>query len=187
MYIDGDFFMAYGDILGDNYRYDPTYHRFADVLGIDKFKRDNLPVAQKLEYIYEWARHKTKSDDFGKIAKTVHELRRNMGLNVQGEMLTNSLYQWIRLDDTGRQLKQKEQERTSNEILWNKQKDGLREKGKVWKSTMENIDKHIAKDKENTQLSIQKEMDTYKSNLPKDRRMSVKEIDSRLPSNPEEV
>lgn len=179
--------MAYGDILGDNYRYDPTYHRFADVLGIDKFKRDNLPVAQKLEYIYEWARHKTNSDDFGKIAKTVHDLRKNMGLNIQGEMLTNSLYQWIRLDDTGRRIKQKEEERMSNELLWKKQKEGLREEGKVWKESMENIDKNIAKDKENTQLSIKREMDSYKSNLPKERLMPVKVIDNSMPSDPVKV
>jgi len=80
-----------------SYRYNPDYHKLADFLGIDKEKRDDLSIAEKLDLIREWGIKKTGSTQLIDTLMAIKKLKRKLGLNLQGETLVKALYKYLRL------------------------------------------------------------------------------------------
>ena len=87
----------------DTFMFDQKFHRLADFLGVDKYKRDNPDVAQKIAFISDWAEARS-SDSFADILKTVVKLKRDLGTTVRGETLVKDLYKWTRLDSDSDRL-----------------------------------------------------------------------------------
>jgi hypothetical protein len=97
------------DILQDNFLYNPSFHRFADFLGLDKYVREDFNVATKVVYLYDWSKQKSGSDNFSDILKTAVKLKRDIGQTTKGKTLVNELYKWARLDEDSQRInKEKE-------------------------------------------------------------------------------
>lgn len=86
-------------LIGDNYKYDPLYHRMAGFLGVDRYTRENIDLAKKISFIYDWAKLKVGRDDPDSIMQVLHQLQRRLGVNSVGEELLNSLYRSVRLEE----------------------------------------------------------------------------------------
>jgi len=82
----------------DSYKYSPDYHRFASFLGVDRLKRDNKKLADKMAVIYDWAKDKLGRDDPSAIINKVREYQNGLGVTFSGETLVNYLYRNARLD-----------------------------------------------------------------------------------------
>lgn len=96
---------------GVEYKYNMEYQRFCDDLGVNKFKRDDVHVAEKVAFVYDWAKEQIGSEDGSKISMTVRDLTRTLGVqNLQGELLADHLYRWMRMDMEGEKLRAKEKE-----------------------------------------------------------------------------
>jgi len=98
---------------GVEYKYNTEYQRFCDDLGVDKYKRDDQGIAEKISVIYDWAKEQIGSEDGAAISVAVRDLIRTLGVqNIQGPLLADHLFRWIRLDMAGEQnrLKVKEKE-----------------------------------------------------------------------------
>lgn len=94
---------------GIDYKYNTEYHRFCDDLGVDKYKRDDARVAQKVALIYDWAKEQTETEDGGKISVAIRDLTRTLGVqNTQGELLVDHLFRWIRVDMDGERVRMQE-------------------------------------------------------------------------------
>jgi len=96
---------------GGDYRYNMAYHRFADSLGVDKYKKDDSHLAGKVALLYDWGKERSGSEETGTIAQTIQNLRRTLGVTLQGESLVNYLFRWIRVDMEGEKLRFKEEEK----------------------------------------------------------------------------
>lgn len=86
------------DLLSDIYKYNPEYHKFADLLGVDKKRRDDIKVAQKLSLLYDWAKERVGADDLVQIADEVNALRKQEGLSLLGTELVGHLYEKVRIE-----------------------------------------------------------------------------------------
>jgi len=93
----------------NDYRFDPDYHRFAELLGVDKFKRDDLDVAQKLSFVYDWAKENVGSDNSTEIKEYITDYIRELGVQFRGLELVKHLYQMTRLNEEGRRMRQDHQ------------------------------------------------------------------------------
>lgn len=91
--------------VGEVWKYDPKYHRVADFLGLDFTDRQNYKVWQKVSYLMDAASKKSKSSDVVDHMHQINKLRKNLGIQAQGETLINSLYEMTRLEQD-RQLAQ---------------------------------------------------------------------------------
>lgn len=88
----------------DLWKYDPDYHRLADLLGLDRDERHNYEVAKKLAVIAD-AGGLEKSKDIDKTMVATKQLQRRLGVQYQGKPLVDELYKTIRLGlDTQRQV-----------------------------------------------------------------------------------
>lgn len=94
---------------GSNYLFNPVYHRLSEFLGLDKYRREDTHLANKLAFIYEWGQGEVKSENatdilahFGKIIKT-------LGVNFRGEELIGTLYQHARLSWDKKRVKAERQ------------------------------------------------------------------------------
>lgn len=97
---------------GVEYKYNIEYQRFCDDLGVDKYKRDDIHVAEKMSFIYDWAKEQVGSDDGAAISVTIRDLVRTLGVqNLQGVALADHLFRWTRLDLSSEQLKMKSKEK----------------------------------------------------------------------------
>lgn len=88
-------------VLSEPWKYDISYHRFVDFLGLDKYKRDNQGIAEKVALVYDWAKEIVGRDDITAIMSAVNAFQRDLGTNAIGETLLNILHRNIRLDMTG--------------------------------------------------------------------------------------
>lgn len=94
------------------YKYNAEYQRFCDDLGVDKYKRDDYRTAEKLSFIYDWAKNQVGTDDGNAISVAVRDLVRTLGVqNLQGVSLADYLFQWTRLDLSSEKLRMKEKEK----------------------------------------------------------------------------
>lgn len=90
----------------DTFLFDPKFHRLADFLGVDKYKRDDPKLAQKVAFLSDWAEDNSKSDDFPVILKTLIGLKKDLGTTLRGETLVRELYKWTRLDADSKRIEQ---------------------------------------------------------------------------------
>ena len=93
-----------GDVKTTDYMDDVEYHRVADFLDVGYEDRKDVRVAQKLSYLYDWAKETTKSDDRIKRLEAVKDLQKRLGLPQTGPETIKKLYQYARLDQQRRKL-----------------------------------------------------------------------------------
>ena len=91
----------------DSFKYSTDYHRFSSFLGVDRMKRGNRQLAQKVSTIYDWAKEQVGRDDHETIMFAVRDYQKGLGVNFSGETLVNHLFRNIRLDATGKIAKEK--------------------------------------------------------------------------------
>lgn len=95
------------ELKADTYMYNTDYHRFADFVGVDEHRRKNSQVAEKLSFIYDWAREQVGRDDRETIMRALRDYQKGLGDNSAGETLLNRLYRDIRLGVDGQRMKSK--------------------------------------------------------------------------------
>lgn len=95
---------------GVEYKYNIEYQRFCDDLGMDRYKRSEPEVANKVAFLYDYAREQTGSEDGTTISKFISDLTRTLGYQVRGDTLVNTLFQWTRLDVDHQRLQLKQTE-----------------------------------------------------------------------------
>src|SRR3990167_11132921 len=84
----------------DAFKFDSSYQRFAEFMGVDRYKRGDRELAKKLDSIYEWGRIKSNTDDPDEIFRTIDAFRKESGVTFIGEELAKFLYRRTRLDNT---------------------------------------------------------------------------------------
>lgn len=95
---------------GIDYRFNPEYHRFCDDLGLERNGRENPSIANKVSYLYDWAKENSESEDGTKISAVIKDLTQKLGYSYRGEVLIDSLYQWTRLESDSQRLRMRELE-----------------------------------------------------------------------------
>lgn len=157
--------------LKDNFLYDPSYNRFADFLGLDRYKRENHDIAKKVLFLYNWGARKADSGDYIDVLREVVSLKRGLGTTVRGETLVKDMYQWTRLDEESNNAL-KEQELRKNKIKAEVQENKAiknriierarkvtREKNKLARD-IKNTEEKVNKDARATQRALKKESRT---------------------------
>lgn len=96
---------------GIEYKYNIEYQRFCDDLGINQYDRNDIKLAEKVSLIYDWAKENMGTDDGTKISVGIRDLTKTLGVqNIQGQLLTDHLFRWIRMDMEGEKLRSKEKQ-----------------------------------------------------------------------------
>ena len=90
-----------------DYRFNPTYHKVAEFLGVDKYKREDTNLANKISFFYDWAENKTGSKNSTEIMSYIHQTMRDLGVQFRGTSLVNYLYQMTRLNVDSDRIRQK--------------------------------------------------------------------------------
>jgi len=75
----------------------PDYLRMANFLGLSRDSREDLSIAEKVDFLAEWARRKTNSDNQTDWMIALKDLQKKLGLNVRGRTLVNELFKYTRL------------------------------------------------------------------------------------------
>jgi hypothetical protein len=131
------------------FKYNPTYHKFAEFLGVDKYKRENIEAANKMSFIYDWSKNIVGSESSTKIIKHVSDYIGELGIQFRGNELVNHLYQRARLHaDRVRQEAREVKKEAERE------KQPLIKKGEVQDRVKEGI-KEVKKD---VKRSVKKEV-----------------------------
>lgn len=87
---------TYTEPVGENWKYNPEYHRLCDFLGINVFDRNEYTLAQKLSVIRDWAGEKKSIND---ALWTIKGLQKKLGIQGEGKPLIHQLYEYIRLSN----------------------------------------------------------------------------------------
>jgi len=173
------------DILGDNFLYDPSFHRFADFLGLDKYVREDFDVAKKVMYLYNWSKAKSGSDEFTDVLRTAVKFKRDIGQTTKGKTLVTELYKWARLDDDSTRIKK--QKEAHKEQLSEAQKKALErqeriaEKAAKWHGDKEKQQK-ISEDADllaDTKLKESSKQQVETSKLQKEANIKVKDVTTK--------
>lgn len=90
--------MVYSEPLGDSWKYHPEYNRIADFLGIDLHRRMNFDVAKKISFLRDYMDRDGKKKDVTRAVESFYSLQKKLGVNTQGDLLLNQMYQFARLD-----------------------------------------------------------------------------------------
>ncbi len=88
---------SYSEPIGDSFKYNQDYNRASDFLGIDKNQRESIKVAEKISYLVDWAYQQNKNTDVQGALLKINKLRKELGLNSQGELLLGQLFEFVRL------------------------------------------------------------------------------------------
>lgn len=86
---------------------DIEYHRMSDFFDVSYDDRKDIKIAEKLSYLTDWAKEKTKSEDRLQQTIALKELKTGLGFQSKGLELIDKLYQWTRLDVDRKRLEQK--------------------------------------------------------------------------------
>lgn len=158
----------------DNFLFDPNFHRFADFLDIDKYKRDDPNMSLKIAYLYDWSEMKAKSDNFVDILKSLTSLRKELGTTMRGEELVRDLYRWVRLDtETDNMIKQKRAE-------LDRIKEAKEAKGEIKDRVIKRAQEWEAKREGEASIAKQKEEESqkYASKTIKEKQQTSKQLKS---------
>lgn len=79
--------------VGETWQYDEGFHKMSNLMGVDKYDRNDFELAKKLSYLRDSTGSQDESEAMGKI----EDLRKKLGLNTQGKTLIDQLYQHVRL------------------------------------------------------------------------------------------
>jgi len=91
-----------GEVKTVNFMDDIEYHRVADFLSVGYEERKDEKMANKLSYLYDWAKEVAKTDDRMKRLEVVKDLQRRLGIQGMGPETIKKLHQYARLDQARR-------------------------------------------------------------------------------------
>ena len=91
-------------IEGMDYLDDIEYHKMAGIFDISLQERQDSHVAEKLSFLTDWAKNKTKSEDKTTQMLEIKNLQKQLGITHRGIPLITRLYQYARLDQTKQQI-----------------------------------------------------------------------------------
>lgn len=133
------------DIFIDSYRYNPDYHRFADMMGVDRDSRNDIKVAKKMALLYDWASIDTGRKDLEGIVERIEGLRKEQGVSFMGHELVNYLYQKVRIHmdkvkEAAQELEKRVKVEEARQELANDRKEG-----KEWMKDHEEMKVTLAK------------------------------------------
>ena len=83
---------------------DPDYHRTADALEISYDDRKDSRVAEKVQYLMEWAKESSGKEDRVEQLLALKQLQKMLGFTEKGLISIKKLYQWTRLDSQRRRI-----------------------------------------------------------------------------------
>ncbi|SRR5258708_1152240 len=89
------------------YMDDMEYHRVADALEIGYDDRRASNMAEKLSYLYDWAKDITSSDDRISRIEAIRNLQKTLGIQGTGPETIKKLFQYERLDQNRRQIERR--------------------------------------------------------------------------------
>jgi hypothetical protein len=140
-----------------DYRFNPTYHKVAEFLGVDKYKREDNNLANKIAFVYDWAENKIGSKNSTEIMSFLHQTMRDLGVQFRGASLVNYLYQMTRLNLDSDRIRQKKQTKEMvNQAIAQKVKEVAPAFDKV--DMEKQISAGITKVKQNVEKTVQREM-----------------------------
>jgi hypothetical protein len=82
----------------------PDYHRVADFMEVTYDERKDEKLAQKIGYLYDWAKETTGSDDRIKRLEAIKGLQKRLGIWQTGKETIKKLYQYTRLDQDRKRI-----------------------------------------------------------------------------------
>jgi hypothetical protein len=87
-----------------DYMDDIDYHRVAEFLEVNNEDRKDFKLAEKIGYLYDWAKEETGSDDRIKRLEAIKGLQKRLGIWQTGKETIKKLYQYVRLDQDRRRI-----------------------------------------------------------------------------------
>lgn len=129
------------DLLSDNFKYDPEYHRFADYMGVDRNDRNDFRVAKKLALLYDWSAKRSKTPGAHNAVKQLDGLRKHLGVNFVGPTLVNFLYDRVRVN-----MDRDQAEEAKSPEFW-----GMKAEGRKWRKEQQEIKEDIKDRQEKTE------------------------------------
>jgi hypothetical protein len=103
----------------DTYKYNPNYHMFADFMGLDRNKRMDHRIAQKLMLLYDWASRQAGKDSINSVINHIGKTKKDMGVSHTGKLLVDTMYQQVRLSIDRHRIREdnKQKEEVHKEII----------------------------------------------------------------------
>src|SRR3990167_9607390 len=93
---------------GLSYMDDPEYHRVANFFEVSHEERRVDQVAQKLSFLYDWAKEVAKSEDRITRLEAIRGLQRKFGIQGRGLETIKKIYQYARLDQDKRRIEREQ-------------------------------------------------------------------------------
>lgn len=92
------------DVKTTNYMDDADYHRVADFLEVTYDERKDVKLAEKMAYLYDWAKTETGSEDRIKRLEAIKGLQKRLGISQTGKETIKKLFQYTRLDQDRKRI-----------------------------------------------------------------------------------
>jgi hypothetical protein len=89
-----------------NYMDDLEYHQVADWMGIGYEERKDPKLAEKLSFLYDWAKEKTGSSDRIDRLEAIRAIQKQMGVNNLSKDTIKKMYMYVRLDKQRQKVEQ---------------------------------------------------------------------------------
>lgn len=152
------------------------YHKFADLLGVNRLDRLNPHVSGKLALLYNWAVNNSKSNELSSLASFINKAKG--GISVLGFELVTSLYRKARfeMERSNQDQKDRTEIESRKDMASAFRKDS--EKARVLRK--EGQDNKQAVESENKKMEglIKETYASFEASLPRERGINVKVIDS---------
>ncbi len=142
------------DLIGDSYKYDTSYHRYAEFFGVDHLTREDINVARKIAFLHDWALRKVGREDIDLIFGEINSLQKKLGVHSIGEELLKHLYRAARFDSANKEGNEQEQAVKARERQLEDQKIALQKAGDNWRKNLDKENKVI----EEQNLSVEKRL-----------------------------
>lgn len=166
--------MSYSD---NSYRYDPKYHRLADLLGVNKDDKLDSHLARKISLLADWSKQKSKSDSPDDIYAVIESLSRKLGVQFIGKTLVDHLYQRVRVEmDTKREI---ESEQKQKESLRKRQEEyeNIKAHGREWKAEKKKEKLDLERGQKESERKAKKSVKDYQKSIPKQKLEKIPEVD----------
>jgi hypothetical protein len=97
---------TFGDqnVKTTDYMDDVEYHRVSEFLEVNNEERKDFKLAEKIGYLYDWAKEETGSEDRIKRLEAIKGLQKRLGIWQTGKETIKKLYQYVRLDQDRKRI-----------------------------------------------------------------------------------
>lgn len=148
------------------------YHKFADLLGVNRLERLNPHLSGELALLYNWASNKTKSNDLDKMGRFIDKARQ--GQNILGPELVKNLYRMARFDMQSAEYEGKDKASDNNENRLAKEYRKDSSKAEDLRNQKEILHEIKSKNARKVGRITAKTYRDFEKDLPKERNLKVK-------------